>query len=68
MTGTGTPSTMTLNGSVITLVFGLGNAQAATSSTAAAMSWAPSTTATDIAGNANTAAAATQSGTVHDNF
>jgi hypothetical protein len=67
-TGTGTPSTMTLNGSVITLVFGLGNAQSATSTTAAAMSWAPSTTATDIAGNANTATAATQSGTVHVNF
>jgi hypothetical protein len=68
VTGTGAPSTMTLNGSVITLVFGLGNAQSATSTTAAAMSWAPSTTATDIAGNANTAAAATQSGTVHANF
>jgi hypothetical protein len=68
VTGTGTPSTMTLNGSVITLVFGLGNAQSATSATAAAMSWAPSTTATDIAGNADTAAAAIQSGTVHANF
>jgi Fibronectin type III domain len=68
VTGTGTPSTMTLNGSVITLVFGLGNAQSATSTTAARMSWAPSTTATDIAGNANTSAAATQSGTAHANF
>jgi hypothetical protein len=66
--GSGAPSTMTENGSVITLVFGLGNARSATSTTAAAMSWAPSTTATDIAGNANTATAATQSGTVHANF
>jgi Fibronectin type III domain len=67
-TGSATPSTMTRNGSVITLVFGVPNGTSLTSTTKAAMIWTPSTSATDIAGNANTAAAATESGTVHVNF
>ncbi len=67
-TGSATPSTMTLSGSVITFVLGVPNGTSLTNTTAAAMVWTPSTSATDIAGNANTATAATQSGSVHVNF
>lgn len=67
-TGSGTPSTMTRNGAVITLVLGTPNGNSLTDTTASAMTWTPSTSATDIAGNANTAAAATQSGAIHVNF
>jgi hypothetical protein len=67
-TGSSASSTMTRNGAVITLVLGVPNGTSRTSSTASAMTWTPSTSATDIAGNANTATAATQSGAVHVNF
>jgi hypothetical protein len=67
-TGSATPSTMTRSGSVITLVLGAPDGTSLTNRTASAMTWTPSTSATDIAGNANTAAAATQSGALHVNF
>lgn len=67
-TGSATPSTMTRSGSVITIVLGTPNGTSLTNTTPAAIVWTPSTSATDIAGNANTATAATQTGTVHVNF
>jgi hypothetical protein len=67
-TGAAVPSTMTRNGASITITMGTASATPSTSTTAAKMSWTPSTSATDIAGNANTAAVATQSGTTHINF
>jgi hypothetical protein len=66
--GSPVPSTITRSGSTITVSLGTASASVSTSSTAARMTWAPSTSATDIAGNANTTAIATQSGTVHINF
>lgn len=66
--GAAVPSTMTRNGASITVVLGTASTTPPTNSTRSAMTWTPSTTATDIAGNANTAATATQSGTVHVNF
>ncbi len=59
---TGTASTMVQSGSVITVTLGNSSGTTKTASTAAAMSWAPSTSATDRAGNAGTATAATESG------
>jgi hypothetical protein len=67
-TGSGTASTITRSGGAITVALGTPSAATSTNSTAAAMSWTPSTAATDIAGNPVTATAATQSGTVHANF
>ena len=65
---TGTPSTMIRSGSKITITLGTASATSSTSTTLAAMTWTPSTSAMDIAGNADTATVATQSGTVHNNF
>jgi hypothetical protein len=67
-TGAATPSTMTRSGSLITIVLGTPNGSSLTNATASAMTWTPTTSATDIAGNPVTATAATQSGTVHKNF
>jgi hypothetical protein len=66
--GAAVPSTMTRNGASITVVLGTASTTPPTNSTRSAMTWTPSTKATDLAGNANTAATATQSGTVHVNF
>ncbi|MFZ1997230.1 MAG: hypothetical protein WAU75_24150, partial [Solirubrobacteraceae bacterium] len=51
-TGAVTPSTMTQSGATITIKLGTPGAASSTSTTAAAMTWSPSTSATDIAGNA----------------
>ena len=67
-TGAATPSTMIRTGAQITITLGTPSATTLKNTTAAAMSWAPSTTATDIAGNAASGTAVTQSGTVHVNF
>ena len=67
-TGSGTASTMTRTGAAIAVVLGTPTGPTSTSSTAAAMTWTPSTAATDIAGNPASATTATQSGTVHANF
>ncbi len=48
---TGTPSTLTRSGNVMTLVLGTPNATASTAGAAAQMRWWPSTTQTDRAGN-----------------
>lgn len=66
--GTATPSTMTRTGSSITITLGTLTGSVPTSSTAAAMTWIPSTSVTDIAGNAAAATAVNQTGTVHVNF
>ena len=68
-TGASTQSTMTRNGASITLTLGsIASGTPSTSSTSVAMTWTPSATATDIAGNAARTTTATQSGTVHVNF
>jgi hypothetical protein len=59
---TGTASTMVQSGSVITVTLGNPSGATKTVSTAAAMIWAPSTSATDRAGNACSVTAATESG------
>jgi hypothetical protein len=68
LTGSATPSTMTRNGSSITITLGTVSGSPATSTAAARMTWIPSTAATDIAGNSTAATTATQSGTLHVNF
>jgi hypothetical protein len=67
-TGSATPSTMTRAGAVITIKLGTASAASSTNATAAKLVWTPSTTAKDIAGNASTATAATQSGAAKLNF
>lgn len=66
--GAATVSTITRSGSTITIRLGTPSGSPATSTTAAAMTWTPSTAAWDIAGNAMQATTATQSGPVHVNF
>jgi hypothetical protein len=66
--GAATPSTMTRSGASITFVLGTASGASSTNTTAAAMTWTPSASATDIAGNAARTTTATQSGTVHVNF
>ena len=66
--GAATPSTMTRNGASITLVLGSASGASSTNATAAAMTWTPSASATDIAGNDATTTTVTQSGAVHVNF
>jgi hypothetical protein len=68
LTGAAVPSTMKQTGASITVTLGTASGATSTSSTAAKMTWTPSTSATDIAGNADTAAPATESGTAHVNF
>jgi hypothetical protein len=67
-TGAATPSTMVQSGSSIVITLGAPGGASSTSTTHAAMVWTPSTAATDIAGNAVSATAATQTGTTHANF
>jgi predicted ribosomally synthesized peptide with SipW-like signal peptide len=67
-TGSATPSTMTRTGASISITLGTTSGTSSTNTTAAHMTWTPSTSALDIAGNASTAAAATQTGTVRVNF
>jgi hypothetical protein len=66
--GTVTPLTMVQSGSSIMITLGTPGGTSATSTAHAAMVWTPSTSATDIAGNAVSANTATQTGTTHVNF
>ncbi len=66
--GASTPTTMTRNGASITLTLGSSNGASSTSTTSGAMTWSPSSSVTDIAGNAGSTATAKQSGAVHANF
>jgi hypothetical protein len=68
-TGAASLSTMTMSGANVTITLGTpGDNSSSTSTTHAAMTWTPSTTATDIAGNAVTATTVTQTGALHVNF
>ncbi|HWJ50495.1 MAG TPA: hypothetical protein VNR42_05710 [Solirubrobacteraceae bacterium] len=67
-TGSAAPSTMTREGSNIVIVLGTPNGTSLTSTTREDMNWIPSTSATDIAGNAVGGLAAKQSGKAHVNF
>ncbi len=66
--GTATPLTMVQSGSGIVITLGTPGGASSTSTTRAAMVWTPSTSPTDIAGNAVSASAATQTGSTHVNF
>jgi chitinase len=67
-TGSTTPSTMTRIGSTIVLTLGVTHEASLTSTTRANMSWNPSTSATDIAGNPVSSTTTKQSGTARINF
>jgi hypothetical protein len=67
-TGAATPSTMVQSASSIVITLGTPGGASSTSTTHAAMVWTPSTSATDIAGNAVSANTATQTGATHVNF
>ncbi len=66
--GAVTPSKMIRTGSSITLTLGTPSAASSTSTTPGAMSWYPSSSATDVAGNPGSTATVMQSGSVHLNF
>lgn len=65
---TGTASTMSLTGNTITVTLGTASAGPATTATAAAMVWSPSVTATDRAGNAESATTRTETGASDKDF
>jgi hypothetical protein len=67
-TGSSTPSTIRQSGAAITITLGTASGSSYTNTTAAALTWTPSSSATDIAGNAGTTTTATQSGSRHVNF
>ncbi len=66
--GASVPSTMTRSGSTITITLGSASGATPIATGSAKMTWVPSATATDIAGNACSTATVTQSGTSHLNF
>jgi hypothetical protein len=66
--GSATPSTITRTGGAIQITLGTPSGATSTSTIKAAMTWNPSTSATDIAGNAGTATTVTQTGTLRANF
>lgn len=65
---TGTASTMVQSGTNITMILGTQSAAGKTGAAASAMVWTPSATATDAAGNACSAANATESGAADVEF
>jgi len=67
-TGIGTPTRMTASGSAISMVLGTPSGAVGTASSAAAMTWTPSTVATDRAGNATSATTRSESGTSDRDF
>jgi hypothetical protein len=65
----GTASTMTMSGSAITIVLGTASGQAATTALVSnTMTWTPSATATDRAGNGQTTTAVDESGAADREF
>jgi hypothetical protein len=64
----GTPATMVQAGSAITLTLGTPSGATGTAAAAAAMIWTPGATATDVAGNAATTTARTETGTADLDF
>ena len=65
---TGTPSTMVRSGSTITITLGTPSGSTLTETTAGTMTWTPSTTPYDRAGNAMSGTAATESGALDREF
>lgn len=65
---TGTASSMTMSGSTVTIVFGTQSAAASTAAATGTMSWTPSASATDAAGNAVSTTAANESGAADKDF
>jgi hypothetical protein len=65
---TGTAATMTQSGSTITLVLGTASSGPRTASSTGTMIWSPSATATDRAGNPETTANRSETGTVDRDF
>jgi Big-like domain-containing protein len=63
---TGLAATMTMSGSTVTVTLGAGIAKTATGTST--MVWTPSTAVTDLAGNAMSATAATETGTTDVDF
>ena len=65
---TGTASTMVMSGNTITVTLGTQSAAATTAAATGTMSWTPSASATDPAGNAASTTAVTESGTADKDF
>lgn len=64
----GTASTMALSGNAITITLGTGSAAATTAASTGTMSWTPSASAYDRAGNAETTTARTETGSADREF
>lgn len=65
---TGTASSMVMSGSTITITLGTQSAAATTAAATGTMTWTPSASATDAAGNAASTTAVTESGTADKEF
>jgi hypothetical protein len=65
---TGTPSTMVMSGSTITITLGTPNFTADTAASSGTMTWTPSASATDRAGNAASTSTAIESGAADREF
>ena len=65
---TGTASSMVMSGNTVTITLGTQSAAATTAAATGTMSWTPSATATDAAGNAVSTTAVTESGTADKEF
>lgn len=65
---TGTASSMVMSGSTITITLGTASGTATTAGATGTMSWTPSASATDAAGNAVSTTAVTESGTADREF
>ena len=65
---TGTASSMVMSGSAITITLGTQSAAATTAGATGTLSWTPSASATDPAGNAVSTTAVTESGTADKDF
>jgi hypothetical protein len=65
---TGTASTMTMSGNVVTVTFGTQSAAATSAAATGTMIWTPSASATDPAGNATSTTAVTESGAADKDF
>ena len=64
----GTTSTMVLNGSAITVTLGTPSATAGTAASTGTLTWTPSATVTDPAGNAMSTTAVTETGSADKDF
>jgi hypothetical protein len=64
----GTPSTMVMNGSTITITLGTPSVTADTATGSGTMTWTPSASATDRAGNAASTSAVTENGSADKEF